>query len=326
MNSKDGFKFQGQITKSRKMNSAYLIIGIAVAVVAGITIAMSFTTEEDETLTELVQEEYDEIFAIGTVSDDAAKMIKRYQPTADYIAENLSGEKKYKGKVIITQTIDDMEDLLLNQEIDLYYDSPFGVVYLTEETGAKVIAKRWKENSASYNSVCFVKRDSEIQSMRELPGKTLVFQSLESTTGYMLPMTKLLEKGYRIGFDMKNDINYIFSGDDENTAHWVLEGKGDAGVISNLDFMDLPDDLRDEFRIIWETQSVPRQLVALKSSASPEMTENVKEILLSMHESEVGLEILEEFKHTSRYSDFNSEEEYQDIVNMLKSLPPGIID
>ena len=308
------------------MNSAYLIIGIAVAVIAGITLATSFPTDSEESIPKVTEEENDEVFAIGTVSGDAAKMIKRYQPTADYIAENLSGEKKYKGKVIITQTIEDMEDLLLNQEIDLYYDSPFGVVYLTEETGAKVIAKRWKENSESYNSVCFVKRDSEIQSMRELPGKTLVFQSPESTTGYMLPMTKLLDKGYRIGFDMNNDINYVFSGDDENTAHWVLEGKGDAGAISNLDFMDLPDDLKEEFRIIWETQPVPRQLVALKSGASPEMTEKVKNILLSMHESEVGLEILEEFKHTSRYSDFDSEEEYQDIVNMLKSLPPGIID
>ena len=172
MNSKDGFKFQGQIIKSRKMNSAYLIIGIAAAVVVGITVVMSFEEDTDELTSELTLEEYDEVFAIGTVSGDAAKMIKRYQPTADYIAENLSGEKKYKGKVIITQTIEDMEELLLNQEIDLYYDSPFGVVYLTEETGATVIAKRWKENSESYNSVAFVKRDSEIQSMRELPGKT----------------------------------------------------------------------------------------------------------------------------------------------------------
>ena len=185
------------------MNSAYLIIGIAVAVVAGITVVMSFEGDTDEPIPELALEEYDEVFAIGTVSSDPAKMIKRYQPTADYIAENLSGEKKYKGKVIITQTIEDMEDLLLNQEIDLYYDSPFGVVYLTEETGATVIAKRWKEYSESYNSVAFVKQDSEIQSMKELLGKTIVFQSPESTTGYMLPMTKILSEGYRIGFDMK---------------------------------------------------------------------------------------------------------------------------
>ena len=121
-------------------------------------------------------------------------------------------------------------------------------------------------------------------------------------------------------------MNYVFSGDDENTAHWVIEGKGDAGAVSNLDFMDLPVDLREQFRIIWETEPVPRQLVALKSSTSPEMTEKVRDILLSMHESETGLEILEEFKHTSKYSNFDYEEEYDDIVNMLKSLPPGIID
>lgn len=307
------------------MNSNYLIIAIGVAVIAGITIVTVITPESDESEIQ-PQEEYDEVFSIGTVSDDAAKMIKRYQPTADYIAEKLSGEKKIKGKVIITKTIDDMEELLINQEIDLYYDSPFPTIYLTEDTDAKVLVKRWKEKSESYNSVSFVKRDSEIQGMRDLPGTTIVFQAEESTTGFMLPLTKLLSKGYRIGYDMNNDINYVFSGDDENTAHWVVEGKGESGVISNLDFDDLPVELKQDLRIIWETEHVPRQLVIHRSDMNSERIENVKEILLSMHETQEGLEILEDFKHTSRYSDFDDEEEYNEIVNMLKSLPPGIID
>ena len=308
------------------MNSSYLIIGIAIAFVVGITVAMSALPGSDEQELPLEVEEYDEEFTIGTVSSDAAKMIKRYQPTADYIAENLSGEKKFKGKVIITKTIEDMEGLLLNQEIDLYYDSPFPTVYLTEEIDAKVIAKRWKENSGDYNSVFIVKKNSEVQSINDLPGKTIVFQSEESTTGYMLPITALLSKGYRIGFDMNNEINHVFSGDDENTAHWVVEGKGDAGVISNLDFDDLPIEIKNELNIIWETKHVPRQLVIHRSEMSPEMIDDVRNILLSMHENELGLEILDDFKHTSKYTEFSHDEKYEEIANMLKSLPPGIID
>ena len=309
------------------MNSNYLIVGISIAVIAGITIASLMIAEPDEQeVLPLEVEEYDEVFAIGTVSSDASKMIKRFQPTADYIAENLSGEKKYKGKVIITKTIEDMEELLLNQEIDLYYDSPFATVYLAEETNAKVIAKRWKENAESYNSVFFVKKDSEIQSIKDLPGTTLVFQNVESTSGYMLPITQLLSKGYRVGFDMNNDINHVFSGDDENTAHWIVEGKGDSGAISNLDFDDLPKDLKEDLRIIGESNQVPRQLVIQRSDTSDDQANKVKEILLSMHETGKGLEILEDFKHTSRYSDFDNATEYDEILKMLKSLPPGIID
>ena len=307
------------------MNSTYIIIAASIAIVAGATIATFLISEPEVQPTVVVDEEYDEVFSIGTVSSDAAKMIKRFQPTADYIAEKLSEDKKFKGKVIITKTIEDMEELLENQEIDLYYDSPFPTVYITEETDAKVLVKRWKEKAESYNSVAFVKKDSEIQGMIDLPGTTMVFQAEESTTGFMLPITKLLSKGYRIGFDMSNQIDYVFSGDDENTAHWVIEGKGESGVVSNLDFDDFPIDIKEQLRIIWETDHIPRQLVIHRSDMSPEMTQNVKEILLTMHETQEGLEILEEFKHTAKYTDFDNEE-YEEIANMLKSLPPGIID
>ena len=307
------------------MNSTYVIIGIAITVVLGITI-IPFMIEESDDSDHSIQIEYHDEFIIGTISSDASKMIKRFQPTADYIAEKLSTEdKKIKGKVVITKTIQDMEDLLKNDEIDLYYDSPFGVIYLAEETNGNVILNRWKENSESYNTLCFVKKESSINSMSDLPGKTMIFQGEESTTGFMLPVATLISKGYKIGYETNNDINFLFSGDDENTAHWIDEGKGDAGAVSNLDFEDFPKNLKSKLKIIGETKKIPRQLVMHGQNVDPKLVENIKNILLSMHESEEGIKILKEFKNTAKYTEFNDTEKYEEIVNMLKSLPPGII-
>ena len=56
-----------------------------------------------------------------------------------------------------------------------------------------------------------------------MEGKTIVFEDNESTSGYLLPLTHLENSGYSIESD---DIDYIFSDDDENTPIWVLEGGG----------------------------------------------------------------------------------------------------
>lgn len=46
---------------------------------------------------------------IGTIGDSATKLILRFQPTADYLADNLSDEEtQYSGKVVIAKTIESM--------------------------------------------------------------------------------------------------------------------------------------------------------------------------------------------------------------------------
>ena len=54
--------------------------------------------------------------------------------------------------------------------------------------------------------------------------------------------------------------------DDENTPIWVLEGRGDLGVLSNLDFKDTPINIQKKLKVIEKTDSIPRQLVLIKSN------------------------------------------------------------
>ena len=61
--------------QSKEMNSTHIIIAAAIVAVAGITIA-TFLISEPEAQPTIVEEEYDDVFSIGTVSSDAAKMIK----------------------------------------------------------------------------------------------------------------------------------------------------------------------------------------------------------------------------------------------------------
>ena len=135
--------------------------------------------------------------SVGTVDVDAVKQIMKFQPIADYIASDLSNQTiQYKGIVVIPQAVDDMINMLKQQSIDLYFDSPVTTALVDKESDAIPFLSRWKEGVDLYHSVFIVRKDSPINSSKEFPGKTIAFEAPESTSGYLLPKAYLLQKGF----------------------------------------------------------------------------------------------------------------------------------
>ena len=189
--------------------------------------------------------------SVGTVDVDAVKQIMKFQPIADYIASDLSNQTiQYKGIVVIPQAVDDMINMLKQQSIDLYFDSPVTTALVDKESDAIPFLSRWKEGVDLYHS-----------------GKTIAFEAPESTSGYLLPKAYLLQKGFGLTgesaesylgrFDdigetststsnkhiynntnygnNSNVIKYVFAKEDQNIPLWIVEGKADIGVLSNID-------------------------------------------------------------------------------------------
>jgi phosphonate transport system substrate-binding protein len=262
---------------------------------------------------------------IGTVSSDAAKMILRFQPTADYLAEKLSDEStKYYGKVIITKSYEDMANLLENQEIDLYFESPITSTMVSEKSNSVPFLSRWKEGISSYHSVFFVEKNSPINSINDFKESTIVFENPESTSGYFLPKYHLMKEGFKTNSETDFDINYIFSNDDENTPNLIIEKKGDVGVSSNVDYEEFPANIKSELRIVEESIDVPRFWVSHRSDLDSILITEIKTILIIMHEDDLGIRIMKDFKKTTKYTAISEQEliKVNEIVDVL--LKEGI--
>jgi phosphonate transport system substrate-binding protein len=269
------------------------------------------------------------VISVGTVGADASKYIKRFQPTADYIALKLSDDEvKYQGKVTITETPEEMIELLSEQKIDLYMESPFTAALVAKESDAVPILRRWKEDVAEYHAVFIVKKNSTINTLDDFKGKTIAFQDPESTSGYLLPKAHLVQRGYEVSYKEPDkilpdeSISYVFTGDDENTAFWITEGKADIGAVSNIDLHDdAPEAIRDQLRVVDRTIDVPRHIVSHRSGMDPVLADRIKQILLDMDEDPKGILILEEFKNTKKYDEIPDKEElFANINKMLEIL------
>lgn len=308
-----------------KTTSLKIVIPFSVLIVVGIVI-IAFVSIPIQNNQQVIANNIEfpknsEIISIGTVGSDAAKLTKRFLPTANYLAQKLSNDDLiFEGKVIITSDLEGMQELLRNQEIDLYFESPLSAYSTSQTSDSEIFLLRWKENISSYYSVFYVQNDSSISSLDDLVDKTIVFQGPESTSGYLLPLYHLITNGFSIDGTSSKNLNFVFSGDDENSLIWVLENKVDVGVSSNQDIEELPENFQSQLKIIDTTIEVPRQLVSHRSDMEPSMVENIKNILLDMHNDSEGNKILEKFKKTSQYSDIENKQELFDKLNNILSV------
>jgi phosphonate transport system substrate-binding protein len=296
---------------------------------------------------------------IGTVDVDAVKQIIKFQPTADYIAAKLSNNQTthYNGKVIITPTINDMINLLKEQKIDLYFESPFTIALVDKESSAVPFLLRWKEGVAQYHSIFIVKKNSPINTINDFVGKTIAFEAPESTSGYLLPKAYLVQKGFSLSGEAtesyltqgraggvlsggsnitnssidesignsnsnNNTIRYVFAREDQNIPLWIVEGKADIGVISNVDIeQETYESVKSQLKIVDRTIDVPRHVVSHRSELDPVLVEKIKHMLVNMDKDQEGIKILKNFEETTKYEEIKNRDETFKVINdMLKAL------
>jgi phosphonate transport system substrate-binding protein len=296
---------------------------------------------------------------IGTVDVDAVKQIIKFQPTADYIAAKLSNNQTthYNGKVIITPTVNDMINLLKEQKIDLYFESPFTIALVDKESGAVPFLLRWKEGVAQYHSIFIVKKNSPINTINDFVGKTIAFEAPESTSGYLLPKAYLVQKGFSLSGEAtesyltqgraggvlsggsnitnssidesignsnsnNNTIRYVFAREDQNIPLWIVEGKADIGVISNVDIeQETYESVKSQLKIVDRTIDVPRHVVSHRSELDPVLVEKIKHMLVYMDKDQEGIKILKNFEETTKYEEIKNRDETFKVINdMLKAL------
>jgi phosphonate transport system substrate-binding protein len=253
----------------------------------------------------------DKAIVLGDISDEPAETIEGTQPMADYLAARLGEYGITRGEVKIAPDLETMTQWMADGEVDIYFDSPYPVLVVSQETGAVPILRRWKYGVSAYHSVFIARKDSGLTSLADLSGRMVAFEESFSTSGYMLPLAYLIEQGMNPveKADMEtavapDEVGYLFSTADNTTIQWVVSGRVPIGVVDNVTFeLLIPEETREGLTILAATEDVPRQMVLLRSGIEPELAETIQTILIGVDESEEGQAALETFL-TTKFDEF----------------------
>ena len=271
------------------------------------------------------------MITIGDIDpDEPAKKVARFQPLADYLARNLSTYDISEGRVRIARDINEMGALLKDGTVSIYMDSLFPTVSVQELSGSKIIARRWKAQVPTYWSTYVALRGSGIDEVSDFKGAVIAFEEPHSTSGFLLPAGTLVQRGLvlteataaneHVG---QNEIGYVFSGDEENTFELIQRGDVAGGAVSNDDFAELPDEVKNIFVAFDRTVEVPRQLVSVAPGLDSALTGEVRRLLFGLDQSEEGRAILDGLKKTLKFDDLMDEDrarvdEFKDLIKLVK--------
>lgn len=257
-----------------------------------------------------VPEAEGKVLVIGDISAQPAETINGTQPLADYLASQLSDHGITAGSVKIAPDLETMIQWVKDGEVDLYFDSPYPALVISQEAGATPILRRQKFGVDQYHSVFFTKADSDLTGVEDLYGNMVAFEEAFSTSGYMLPLAYLIEnnmnpvaKNSLETAVAPDEVGFVFSAADNTTIQWIVSGKVPVGVTDNVSFKRLPEETQAELKIIAETESVPRQLVLIGPNISDDLRAAIRQVLLDADESEAGQKALEIFL-TTQFDEF----------------------
>jgi hypothetical protein len=81
----------------------------------------------------------------------------------------------------------------------------------------------------------------------------------------------------------------------------LLQGRVVGAGVSNQDYLEVPEELRQQIVSLEDTISVPRQLVSVRRGLEPELVEKVVMLLSRLEETDAGQLILVNLKHTKKF-------------------------
>lgn len=253
----------------------------------------------------------DRRLVIGRISTNVRKHWPRLEAMANYLSAELADVGVAGVDVRMVATLDEMREMLRNGEVDLFSETAFSAIELSIDSTAEMLLREWKSGVSDYHTVIFARRNSGVESLSDLVGRTFVFEDRGSTSAYLIPRAHMVRSGYTmvelddaLATPPAGAIGFAFADDEGTVVSRVRRGFADAGALSNLDWADedeVSEDDRRELVVIHETDPVIRSILLVRSTLDPTVKNRLAEVLMQMHETEAGLETLREYWKTARF-------------------------
>ncbi|MHB0976488.1 MAG: phosphate/phosphite/phosphonate ABC transporter substrate-binding protein [Candidatus Aquicultorales bacterium] len=164
---------------------------------------------------------------IPNIAPDKQKA--KYEPFKQYLEKKLD----MPVELFVASNYTGVVQAMVSGKLDLAYFGGLTYAQALEQTELEpIVTEIDKETGTTeYYSLVIAEKDSTIDSLKDLNGKTFAFGDPSSTSGSLYPRLMLVDAGYDWKSDFKPLKQVIYTGGHDATAQAVASGKVDAGGI-----------------------------------------------------------------------------------------------
>jgi phosphonate transport system substrate-binding protein len=212
---------------------------------------------------------------------NATKLARLWTPICNY----LSRQTGYRFVFKTAKDIPTFEKRVAAGEYDLAYMNPYHYTVFSVDPGYRAFAK---ETNKRIQGIIVVKKDSPIQSISELSGKTLAFPAPAAFAASVLP------RAYFKTNQIEISPRYVSSHDSVYLT--VSKNLYPAGGGIQRTFNNMPESIRKQLRILWKTPGYTPHAFAAHPRLSAVVVKNTADALIAMSTDEEGVKLLENLK------------------------------
>ncbi len=215
------------------------ILQWVVAILAGLELLLPVPASGNQDINESIVKTI--TFGVYT-SDKPSEMYRKFKPVTDYLQEDLNSNglsaviemKVYPSYLAAL-------DALVEGKCDFVRFGPASYILAKDRNREiRLLAAEHKKGERIFKGVFIVAKDSTIQSIDELKGKTFAFGDMNSTIGRYLSQAELVKAGIRES--VLKSIKYL--GRHDKVALAVAAGNYDAGVVKESTYKKYGEKLK----------------------------------------------------------------------------------
>lgn len=218
-------------------------------------------------------------------ADDAASMLRQYQPVVDYLAQKLGMEVTLQVTSDYTAAVEAMR----YKHIDVAWFGPFTYVLAADEAGAEplVVGVRRDSGLSTYKTVFVTKADSGIKTLADLKGHSFAFVDPASTSGCLIPKKILLDNG----IDIQKDFSTSYYAGTHNAVELAVKnGSVDAGADSDTSYglMVKAGQIDPNVNvIIYESPPIPGSPIVVRGDLPQDLKDKIQQALIDMDQQTI---------------------------------------
>lgn len=296
----------------------FVLVGLIILVIVAVWFWGIPWKKEAEAPQEVAEEDVRAVVNYGHVPSISAS--ERYDELAP-LRNYLESELNIKFNIKFAGGYEEVIEKVDSGDYDLVTFGPLSYVQAAKEGIAEVVLKPVRYGSVSYRSLIFTHRDSGIDEIEDLRGRSFAFVDRDSTSGYLFPRAYLQKEGIDVGQDLSTG----FSGSHTEVVMNVWLQTYDAGAIYDDARGDVgaSEQVLEETKILAKTSDIPNEPWTFRKKFMEEHPELSTEIIGKMKNlNEIGAQGkdildslgIDSFKEAS-------DEDYDIIREYRKYLP-----
>lgn len=236
----------------------------------------------------------------------------------------------YKYEVKIPASYIAVVEAFGSKKADIAALNTFGYMLAHQKYQAQAKLTVVRYGQATYQAQIIARANSKINSILDLSGKKFAYVEPASTSGYLLPLKMLKDKGIK-------PLETIFAMRHDAVVSMVYQGQVDAGATfyvppANNEIQDARrlvktqyPDVESKIKIVQLTDQIPNEPIVFRSDIPEKIKKELVDAFLNLAKTPEGKEALEKVSGITNLK-AASDADYESVFSMMKSLGASVED